>query len=143
MSAMMYLYPMLALMLLTVFVSFFLVKTRIGFLKKNKVYPHKVSTREKMKAETPDNVQAPSDNYENLFELPVLFYALCIAAVAAGIQSIFLLVLAWLFVVARTVHSVIHCTYNKTMHRAKAFFASFGIFMLMLICFAYHLLKLS
>jgi hypothetical protein len=32
---------------------------------------------------------------------------------------------AWLYVLLRVAHSLIHCTYNKVMHRLAVFLASF------------------
>jgi hypothetical protein len=58
-----------------------------------------------------------SDNFRNLFELPVLFYAALLLALWAGADDPALRVLAWSFAAARVVHSGIHCTYNRVMHR--------------------------
>jgi hypothetical protein len=35
-----------------------------------------------------------------------------------------LLVLSWLYVALRVLHSLIHCTYNRVMHRFAVFVAS-------------------
>jgi hypothetical protein len=58
-----------------------------------------------------------SDNFRNLFELPVLFYAAALVAVQAGLVGTTTLLLAWAFVVLRVAHSVIQCSYNRVMHR--------------------------
>ena len=64
-----------------------------------------------------------ADNFRNLFELPVLFYvALVVAALTQQVNAV-TLSLAWLFVLLRIVHSWIHCTYNKVMHRFYAYLA--------------------
>jgi hypothetical protein len=73
-----------------------------------------------------ENVQA-ADNFRNLFEVPVLFYALGAVALAAHHVPSWLVVGAWIFVALRVVHSFIHCTYNRVMHRLAAFLASFGL----------------
>jgi hypothetical protein len=69
----------------------------------------------------------PADNFRNLFETPVLFYAALLVAYVAQLATVAYLALAWAYVVARVVHSVIHCTYNKVLHRLGAFLASFGL----------------
>jgi hypothetical protein len=58
-----------------------------------------------------------SDNFRNLFELPVLFYVALFVAHATGVVTPVSLGLAWAFVFLRVVHSLVHCTYNKVMHR--------------------------
>jgi len=65
-----------------------------------------------------------SDNFKNLFEIPVLFYVLCIALVITHTQTPFLNVGLWLFVVLRTAHSLIHCSYNNVMHRFTVYLLS-------------------
>ena len=70
-----------------------------------------------------------SDNYNNLFELPVLFYLLCAVAIGTVHVPAWLPALAWLFVLTRIAHSFIQCTYNKVMHRFAAFLG--GVFLLM------------
>ena len=58
-----------------------------------------------------------SDNFRNLFELPVLFYAAVFAAMLTNLVTPTTLTLAWAFVALRVLHSLVHCTYNKVMHR--------------------------
>ena len=62
-----------------------------------------------------------SDNFRNLFELPVLFYAGVLLAAQLGVADIASLVLAWSFVGLRAVHSVVHCTFNHVMTRFVAY----------------------
>lgn len=57
------------------------------------------------------------DNLRNLFELPVLFYLGASLVLALGITKPILLTLAWIFVSLRYVHSLIHVTYNRILHR--------------------------
>ena len=75
-------------------------------------------------ANVPENIKLANRNYMNLLELPVLFYVICIVAYSAGIANYTLLILAWLYVFLRLVHSVIHITYNNVVHRLYAFVAS-------------------
>jgi hypothetical protein len=70
-----------------------------------------------------ENTQA-SDNFRNLFELPVLFYVLCIAIAVNGGSTPGLLTAAWVFVGLRALHSLIHVTYNRVMHRFLVYAAS-------------------
>jgi hypothetical protein len=72
-------------------------------------------------ARVPDDVGIAGRNYINLFELPVLFYAVCLVTLATDRQASSILVLAWIFVASRIVHSLIHLTYNNVMHRMAMF----------------------
>jgi hypothetical protein len=58
-----------------------------------------------------------SDNFRNLFELPVLFYAAVFVAMLTGLVTPVSMALAWTFVGLRVLHSAVHCTYNRVMHR--------------------------
>ena len=68
-----------------------------------------------------------SDNFRNLFEVPVLFYALVAVALATRVAPPWLVAGAWAFVALRVLHSLIHCTYNRVMHRLAAFLAGFAL----------------
>ena len=65
-----------------------------------------------------------ADNLKNLFELPVLFYVAALLSMVLMIQDPFLVQLAWGYVALRYVHSFVHCTYNRVMHRFMAYAAS-------------------
>lgn len=53
-----------------------------------------------------------SDNLKNQFEIPVLFYVLCLFCFMSGISWIVLTVLAWIYVSLRIFHAIIHCGPN-------------------------------
>lgn len=57
------------------------------------------------------------DNFANLFELPVLFYVLCLALLATHSGSTGYVAAVWVFVALRMGHSIIHVTYNRVLHR--------------------------
>ena len=63
-------------------------------------------------------------NLANLFEVPVLFYTVCVLAVAIPVVDERLILLAWCYVASRYLHSLIHITYNKVLHRVTVFFVS-------------------
>lgn len=60
-------------------------------------------------------------HYNNLFELPTLFYAGCLTAYALGAVSTWTLGFAWAYVAFRVVQSGVHLTYNNPAHRGFAF----------------------
>ena len=66
-------------------------------------------------------VDLPADNLSNLFEMPVLFFALVpllMMTHAAGTAQV---ILAWLFVAARLAHSVLHVFARNVALRFRAF----------------------
>lgn len=72
----------------------------------------------------PPHVSIPNRNYMNLLELPVLFYVAGVLLLVSPCTSLPSIYLAWLYVGLRIVHSVIHLTYNKVLHRLAAFATS-------------------
>ena len=113
----------LAMVVLTLAVGGVLLFTRVREMRVKRIAPQALATSLAMTARL-ENVQA-ADNFRNLFEVPVLFYALAAVALAAGHVSPWLVACAWLYVLLRAVHSAIHCTYNDVRHRLAVFLASF------------------
>ncbi|MEM9623023.1 MAG: MAPEG family protein, partial [Pseudomonadota bacterium] len=66
---------------------------------------------------SPPAVTNPSDNLKNLFEMPVLFYALCLYLHGTATVDNVDVILAWGFVVFRYLHSLMHCTRNVVIIR--------------------------
>lgn len=75
--------------------------------------------------EVPDRVTATTRCFNNMFEVPVLFYVACTLCVSLGIEGLPGLVFAWLFVALRYGQAFIHLTYNNFFHRMLAFWAAF------------------
>jgi hypothetical protein len=69
----------------------------------------------------PEGLRKLGNNYQNQFELPVLFYAVVALLIATGLGDGVALVLAWGFVLSRLVHSVIQVGTNNVVHRLYAF----------------------
>lgn len=72
----------------------------------------------------PDKAKFAGENYNHQFEMPVLFYALCLGVMVSGLGDGLTVQLAWAFVALRFVHHLIHVTYNKVMHRFAVFMLS-------------------
>jgi hypothetical protein len=129
----------LAMVALTGAVGVLLLFTRVQEMRTKRIHPQAASTSVKM-AQRLENVQ-PADNFRNLFEVPVLFYALVAVALAAGHVPGWLVVCAWLFFALRTMHSLIHCTYNRVYHRLAVFSASFTLLVGMWVAFFFSLMS--
>ena len=73
---------------------------------------------------SPASVSNPSDNFKNLFELPVLFYALCLYLFATGQVDGAHVAAGWVFALFRVLHSAVHCTFNHVMLRFNLYLVS-------------------
>ena len=135
------LFPLIAMVALTIMVAVVMLKRRIGTFKAKRIHPQKVALSAQMAALVEDT--RASDNFRNLFEMPVLFYAAALTTFAAGLTSMPLVVMAWGFVAARYAHSFIHCTSNHVMRRFYAFATSVTLLMLIWIWIAFQLLSAS
>lgn len=130
--------PVLALVALTALVWLTMIVKRFGVLGAMKVPPEQVASREQVNAVIGSKDHA-GNNFLNLFELPLLFYVLAAFAMITQTVSPFLVTLAWVYVGLRALHSLIHLTYNKVMHRFSAWAASTLVLWAMWICFAMSL----
>ena len=120
--------PLLAQVALTFIVTAVMYRTRVTEMKSKKIHPQKLDTRPNAKPLLTDSARA-ADNYSNLLESPVLFYAGILLTLILMVQDQILISLAWAYVAARYVHSFIHVTYNQVMHRFAVFV--FSIFVLL------------
>lgn len=75
----------------------------------------------------PPEVCIPNRNYMNLLELPVLFYAASLLVFSIQKYDAIFLSLAWAYVGLRVIHSLIHLTYNRVLHRGLVFAISNGV----------------
>ncbi len=112
--------PFLLMMVLTMIIWFFMGRLRLRALKARDVSIKAFKTRTAA-AELPENIQKVADNFKNQFELPVIFYALCLYLAWGNEVSVTYIALAYVFVISRYVHSWIHCTYNNVVHRFYAY----------------------
>ena len=114
--------PVFAMAALTFAVWLRLYLVRIPEMRRRRIHPQSVATSAR-KAGAFEDTRA-SDNFINLFEVPVLFYAAAFTATLLGLVAPLSLALAWAFVALRIGHSLIQCTYNKVMHRFLVYSAS-------------------
>ena len=114
--------PAVAMVALTIAVVFRMFFERQRQVRSEGIQMREIPSSSQMAARFVDTRAA--DNYRNLFEMPVLFYLALGVAFATSQVSPLVLGLAWGYVVFRMLHSYIHCTYNRVMHRFYAFLAS-------------------
>jgi hypothetical protein len=129
--------PPTALVVLTGFVWLRLGSDRLGEMRSRRIHPQQVATSKQM-GETMQNVQS-ADHFRNLFEVPVLFYALCAFLAVTGLTTLLLLACAWGYVVLRAAHTYVHLTSNKVVRRFQVFVASTIVLYVMWGIFAVRL----
>lgn len=115
------LFPAFAMALLTFVVWLRMYFVRIAEMRRERIHPQSVATSAQAAARLQDT--RASDNFRNLFELPVLFYLALVVAALTGQAGTLVLLLAWLFVALRVLHSAIQCSTNRVMHRFWAYVA--------------------
>lgn len=130
-------WPAVVLVALTFVVAVVMYRRRVAVMKRERVHPQSVALSAQIAQRLTDT--RASDNYRNLFELPVLFYFAVAVALATRVQDPWVLGLAWAFVGLRIVHSAIQCGSNKVMHRFQAFVAGYFVLALLWIRLAWYL----
>ena len=80
--------------------------------------------------------------FKNQFELPVLFYILIAIALPLRHADFIIVVLPWVFVIARLVHAGIFVTSNDLNRRSLAWFAGVLVLLAMWLYFALRILLL-
>jgi hypothetical protein len=129
--------PFIGMLLLTFVVWVLMYVRRINFLTKNNIHAQRLATPERGAEIIPEEVSYSSNNLKNLFELPVIFYALCLYLYVAGQVDAIYLIAAWTFFCFRVVHSLIQCTVNIVMLRFAAYMISSIALWFMLLRVAY------
>lgn len=82
-------------------------------------------------ARWPEDPRKVANSYSNQFELPLVFYVLCLVALMVGKADFLMVVLAWAFVATRVVHALIHTGSNNVPRRASVFATGMLILMIM------------
>ncbi len=109
--------PFFAMIFLTLLVWVYMYIRRIRFIASNRISPKDLTVPGALARLSPPEVANPSDNFKNLFEIPVLFYALALYLFITNQVDAAYVGAAWVFVGFRALHSVVHCTFNLVMLR--------------------------
>lgn len=110
--------PVLVQIALTCFLYVLLSNAKVAAFKAGDV------DQERMKLHDdawPDKVMQINNNINNQFQLPVLFYVLCVAIWALQMVNMIALGLASLFVLSRIVHCYVHVGSNHVPLRRQVF----------------------
>jgi len=116
--------PFLATMLLTLLVWVYMYIRRLSFITANRINAQDLAVPGALAQLTPAAVSNPSDNLKNLFEIPVLFYALALYLFATRQVDATYVDAAWVFALFRVLHSAVHCTFNLVVLRFSLYMIS-------------------
>ena len=94
------------------------------------------------------NTQPPAErtiligrHYDNQFQVPMLFFAGCLAHMLVGKADLWTLVSAWLFIGTRLLHSKIHLGSNILQRRVAAFAAGWFVVVVLWLQLVYYVLR--
>jgi hypothetical protein len=107
-----------AQVLMTIAVLFLMGRERVPRIMRGEIDIKDVAVD---KANYPLQAKLYSNNFDNQFQLPVLFYLASVLALWAAVVDWLLVGLAWAFVVSRLVHLRIHVTTNRVHRRFLAY----------------------
>jgi hypothetical protein len=110
---------------------------RVGNLRSGAVAPDKIALRE---PGWPARTTQVACAFSNQLEVPVLFYVLVAFLMIMRHADVVFVVLAWLFVVMRLVHTAIHVTDNNVMRRGPVFGIGVLVLLIMWVIFAVEIL---
>ena len=121
--------PVAGMVFVTALIWIKLYADRLGEMRAKRISPQSLATV-RAAAGRLENTQA-AENFRNLFEVPVLFYVLCIALAVTGGSTPGFVTAAWAYVGLRALHSLIHVTYNRVTHRFLVYVTSTALLFVM------------
>lgn len=106
---------------------------RVQAVRSRVVHPRDVALRQ---LNWPPKVLQVTNAYQNQLELPILFYVVVVLTLTQlAIIPTVMVVFAWLFVVLRLVHALIHVTTNDLSRRFFLFLAGAVVLLAMWLVF--------
>jgi len=129
------LWPTFVLVALVYVVWFVMYVRRIGLMRRRPPTAEDFATSESSLRYF-EPVDMPANNLRNLFEMPVLYFALVPLLLIAHMANHVQVTLAWVYVALRIVHSLIHASRGPMMARFAFYALSCAVLAAMWIGFA-------
>ena len=124
--------PVLTLAFWTFIIFAILAPARFYFLRIK--HPQTAAHTKDLKGLLPPWTERVADNYNHLFEQPVVFYVTTLSiAVINNIEPL-MIQLAWAYVLLRVLHSIVQITFNFVPLRFILFVTSWLILGYMIVC---------
>src|SRR5258705_7910985 len=125
--------PLMALVLWSFVMWAWLYATRIPALMRIGIVFDPHQPNEAFHAQLPARVRWKADNYNNLMEQPTLFYAVALTLALLDAGTGLNVALAWLYVVLRVAHSLVHALINVVVLRFAVFMAASLVLLLLTV----------
>lgn len=115
-------YAMFAMVVLTFMVGIVAVVTRVKSVKSGSVKIKYYRTMDGQ--EVPEQLTKSTRCFNNMFEVPLLFYVVSTLFVILKTNNELAFLLAWVFVGFRIAQAIVHLTYNNVLHRMLMFWGA-------------------
>ncbi len=132
--------PLVLHVLLIVYVGQESVRARIKSVRSGQT---KISDIAVSSNAWPSKVKQLGNNFDNQFETPTLWYANVAVVLALGVADFVFVGLAWIYLLLRIAHSLIHIGDNYVPTRMRVFLASFAALVAMWLWLAIRLFVLG
>ncbi|EPS44109.1 hypothetical protein H072_1900 [Dactylellina haptotyla CBS 200.50] len=119
--------PVVGLNLWTLVIEGWMYATRIPAVQKANLQMKPDMTSAQFNAAMPPDVRWKADNYNNLMEQPLQFYAISLVLAQLGTGTQTDVNIAWAYVGVRVVHSLVQCLTNRIPIRFAVFLVSSGV----------------
>jgi hypothetical protein len=128
--------PLFLHVLLTLVVGLVTLRARVAAVRGGRARLKEIATSN---AGWPPSVRKLSNNFDNQFQTPMLWYAVCALLVAAAMVDGVAVALSWIFLASRVAHSFIHTGRNDIRFRLSFFLVGFTAVILMWAWFGVRL----
>ena len=136
----MMLIPLLGMVMLTVAVSFILIKMRYRAVLKDGLHPAYFKLNRG--AKLPDYLVRATQHYDNLFETPILYYVAILLLISLNISDFVYIALSWTYLLIRIMHTYIHITHNTLRQRRNVFLLSYCVLIILWGRIAFEVIRL-
>jgi hypothetical protein len=124
--------PVLTLAFWTFIIFAIMAPARFYFLRMK--HPQTAAHTKNLKGILPPWTERVADNYNHLFEQPVVFYVIALSIAVINNIEPFMIQLAWVYVTLRVLHSIVQITFNFVPLRFTLFVTSWLILGYMIAC---------
>ena len=132
--------PSLGLILLTFIIGLIHTIASVNLMGKGKDWEESGIPVEPYK-DAPLYLKIIKNNISNIFEFSVIFYFLIGVIFFIEIESTFLLICSWLYLLFRVIHSIVHICFNNTSARGAIWIFSQTALLLLFLGTAYYVLS--
>jgi hypothetical protein len=133
--------PLVGMFWLTVGIALWMLKLRYRAVRKDGLNPAYFKLNKG--AKLPDYLVKVTQHFENLFEMPPLFYIAIILVLLLGLNDAGYIVLSWLYLLSRMAHAYLHPSSNHVPHRRNAFILSSVILMIIWARVTFRLVQIN